>query len=75
MGLYIRSEYIMVQMMKMQVYFKAALRLHRGNGCAARGPSVLVQLAMMRRIFLSDGMWMRAVIREKNYETYFGKIS
>jgi len=37
---------------------------YRDNGCALRGSAEFVRSALTRRVFLYDGMWMRAVIRE-----------
>ena len=45
----------MVQMSEMPIFFEVDLCLNRGNGCAARGPAVLVRSALTSRIFLLDG--------------------
>ena len=58
----------MVQMMERPIFFEVVLCGYRGNGCASRGPAVLVRSALMRRIFCRNGMWMRAVLREKIHE-------
>ena len=47
-----------VQMMERPIFFEVVLCIYRGNGWAVRWPAVFVQLALTKRIFLLDGMWM-----------------
>ena len=47
------------------VFLKGVLCIYRSNSCAARGPTVLAPSALTRRIFSSDGMWMRLAMRVK----------
>ena len=64
---------LLLQLIEMPVFFEVGLCLYRGNGCAAREPAGFVQSALTRRIFLSYGMWLRPIIREKSNENLSGK--
>ena len=64
----VRRVFYIVQMMERPVFLEVLLCIYRDNGCAARGPAEFFPSALTRRIFMSDGMWMRPVIREKSHE-------